>query len=68
MGMDSADAVYRFALDHMKVDHAGVEGARALRAVFIAAQRAAYLAPQQIAQDSGGAVEMFPALSRFKNA
>jgi len=29
--MDSAAEIYGFALDHMKVDRAGVEGAAALR-------------------------------------
>ena len=34
VAMDSAAEIYGFALDHMKVDRAGVEGAPALRALF----------------------------------
>jgi len=38
-GMDSADAVYRFALDHLKVDHADVVGGKALRAMYLAVSK-----------------------------
>lgn len=38
-GMDSAADIYGFALDEMKVDRKGVEGAAALRALFRVASR-----------------------------
>lgn len=69
MGMDSAADVYGFALDHMKVDRTGVEGAPALRALFKVAASAKSSAPApRIAQDAGGLVEKFPGAARFRNA
>ena len=69
MGMDSAAAVYGFALDHMKVDRAGVEGAPALRALFkVAAAGKASTAPVHVAQDSAGLAAKFPGAARFRNA
>ena len=69
MGMDSAVAVYGFALDHMKVDRAGVEGAPALRALFkVAAANKASTAPVHVAQDSAGLAAKFPGAARFRNA
>ncbi len=68
MGMDSAADVYGFALDHMKVDRTGVEGAAALRALFkVAASKSATPAPR-IAQDAGGLEKQFPGAARFRNA
>lgn len=68
LGMDSAADVYGFALDHMKVDRAGVEGAAALRALFkVAASKSSALAPR-IAQDAGGLDAKFPGAARFRNA
>ena len=68
LGMDSAADVYGFALDHMKVDRAGVEGAAALRALFkVAASKSATPAPR-IAQDAGGLDKQFPGAARFRNA
>ena len=68
MGMDSAADVYGFALDHMKVDRAGVEGAAALRALFkVAASKSSAPAPR-IAQDAGGLDAKFPGAARFRNA
>ena len=69
MGMDSAVAVYGFALDHMKVDRAGVEGAPALRALFkVAAANKASTAPVHVAQDSAGLAAKFPGAARVRNA
>lgn len=69
MGMDSAAAVYGFALDHMKVDRAGVEGAPALRALFkVAAANKASTAPVHVAQDSAGLAAKFPGAARFSHA
>ena len=68
LGMDSAADVYGFALDHMKVDRVGVEGAAALRALFkVAASKSSAPAPR-IAQDAGGLDAKFPGAARFRNA
>jgi hypothetical protein len=68
VAMDSAAEIYGFALDHMKVDHAGVEGATALRALFkVAASKSSAPAPR-IAQDAGGLDAKFPGAARFRNA
>lgn len=68
VAMDSAAEIYGFALDHMKVDRTGVEGAPALRALFkVAASKSATPAPR-IAQDAGGLDKQFPGAARFRNA
>jgi len=70
LGMDSAAEIYGFALDHMKVDHAGVEGAPALRALFkVASAKANPSAAPRIAQDAATAtVKQFPGAARFRQA
>ena len=68
MGMDSAVAVYGFALDHMKVDRAGVEGAPALRALFKVAASHKVASPVHVAQDSAGLAAKFPGAARFSHA
>lgn len=69
VAMDSAAEIYGFALDHMKVDRAGVEGAPALRALFkVAAASKASTAPVHVAQDSAGLAAKFPGAARFRNA
>ena len=68
MGMDSAAAVYGFAIDHMKVDRAGVEGAPALRALFKVAAAHKAPAPVHVAQDSAGLAAKFPGAARFSHA
>lgn len=68
MGMDSADAVYRFALDHLKIDHEGVTGA-ALAKLYKAAsvaRPAMDAAPTQSrATAAKELAEQFPAMARF---
>lgn len=64
MGMDSAAEIYGFALDHMKVDRAGVEGAAALRALYRVASKSVSPAPV-VALDSASAEKQFPGLARF---
>ena len=66
IGMDSAESVYRFALDHMKVDNKSI-AADGLPAVFAAIQasKTAQPAKRSIAMDSAAAAEQFPGLSRF---
>lgn len=70
MGMDSAEDVYAFALKQMAVDHAGVTGVAALRALYrVASDRKAAPAVTdrtQFAQDSADATKAFPGLARFK--
>lgn len=69
VAMDSAAEIYGFALDHMKVDRTGVEGAAALRALFKVASAAKSSSPApRIAQDAGGLVEKFPGAARFRHA
>ncbi len=69
LGMDSAADVYGFALDHMKVDRADVEGAAALRALFkVAASKSSAAPAPRIAQDAGGLDAKFPGAARFRNA
>jgi hypothetical protein len=41
LAQDSAEGIYGFALDQMKIDHKGVTGTPALRALFNLAQQAA---------------------------
>ncbi len=65
--MDSAEEIYGFALDHMGIDHKGVTGPIALRALFNVAQKG-HNVPVHVAQDSAGASQMFPGLDRFHNA
>lgn len=52
IGMDSAPAIYAYALDEMKVEHAGVEGTPALRAMFKAVNTRPAAPAPRIAQDS----------------
>lgn len=52
IGMDSAPAIYGYALDHMKVERAGVEGTPALRAMFKAVNTRSAAPAPRIAQDS----------------
>ena len=63
LAQDSAADIYTFALDQMKVDHAGVTGTPALRALFTAAQKASKPAPR-VAFDSTGIEEKFPNANR----
>ncbi len=66
IGMDSAETVYGFALDHMKVDREGVTGAKALRALFKVAATHTGVTTPIIAQDGNAMVKQFPNANRFK--
>jgi hypothetical protein len=69
IGMDTAEEVYAFALDQMKIDHKGVEGGAALRAIYRAAKSTmVHPTPAPIAQDSDAMTKKFPAAGRFKIA
>lgn len=65
IAMDSAAEIYGFALDHLKVDHNGVTGLPALKALLKVATGKAQAAPI-VAHDSAGAVSKFPGIARFK--
>lgn len=69
IGMDSADAVYRFALDTLKVDHDGVSGTALAKLYKAASVRppAMDAAPAHVARAaaSKALVEEFPGLARF---
>ena len=65
-GMDSAEQVYRFALDGANIAHKGIKELAALRAMTAMILKAPSHNP--IAMDSkarDGVVEMFPGLSRY---
>ena len=64
-GMASAEAVYGFALDHMKVEHSDAVGAAAKRAVFRAALSAKNAAAAPVVAQDSGLAAAFPAVSRF---
>ncbi len=69
VALDSAADIYGFALDHLKVGRAGVEGVAGLRALFKAASVAQKVdKPVVIAHDAGAAVARFPGIARFKQA
>lgn len=63
IGMDSAEQVYRFALDHLKIDHKDMPAAGLGRLFAVAADRKAAPAPR-IATDSAS-VAKIPGLDRF---
>ncbi len=60
---DSAEGIYGFALDQMKIDHKDVTGTPALRALFNLAQQASKPAPR-VAFDSISVDEKFAGASR----
>jgi hypothetical protein len=67
--IEAASDVYKFALDHMKVDRKDVEGTPALRALFkVAAQSKSVSPAPRIAQDADALVKQFPNASRFRMA
>lgn len=68
VAMDSAAEIYGFALDHLKVDRAGVEGAPALRALFRVASKTQTTTAPVVALDSAGLATRFPGASRFRSA
>ena len=69
IGMDTAEEVYAFALDHMKIDHEGIKGGAALRAIYRAAKHSEdTVKPSPIAQDADAMTKKFPAAGRFKIA
>lgn len=65
IGMDSAESVYRFALDNMKVDHKDMPAAGLATLFSVAASKKSTAAPVTVAMDSAAAKARFPALARF---
>jgi len=69
IAMDTADKIYEFALDEMKVNHEGVTGVPALKALFdLAKKQKTAAAPVTVAMDSAGAISKFPHAGRFVQA
>ena len=68
IAQDSAEGIYSFALDHLKVDHKDVTGVPALKALFTVAAGKSSAAPPKIAQDSAGLTKQFPNAARFRQA
>jgi hypothetical protein len=67
IAQDSAEEIYGFALDHMKVDRKEVTGTPALRALFILANTKVAAAPApRIAMDAAGVTARFPNANRFR--
>ncbi len=73
LACDTAEEIYGFALDHMKVDREGITGTKALRAIYLA--HAGRNAPRDdesahhIAMDAASNVlTLVPSLSRIKRA
>lgn len=68
IGLDSAEAIYGFALDQMKIDRAGVTGAAALKALYkLAVQKKDQVAPAPMAVD-GSILDKIPGANRFSVA
>lgn len=65
IAQDSAEGIYAFALDHMKVEHKDVTGVPALRALFNVAKSAQVAALPVMAVDAAPAMAQFPQLKRF---
>jgi hypothetical protein len=67
IAQDSAENIYVLALDHMKVDHEGVTGVPALKALYKVAAAKSSPAPR-IAQDSATVAARFPNFNRVRQA
>jgi hypothetical protein len=70
IGIDSAEGIYKFALEHMKVDHSDVAGVPSLKALFKVAHSASKnaAAVPVIGADSATVVKQFPMADRFSQA
>lgn len=68
VAMDSAEKIYEFALDQMKIDHTGVQGTAALRALFnLAKDRQTGTVPA-VVMDAASTLERFPNMGRIRQA
>lgn len=71
LAMDQAADIYTFALDQMKIEHEGVEGVSALRALFkLASERQTTAAPVAAMDSSSvlSTLKRFPNMGRVKRA
>lgn len=70
IAQDSAESIYEFALDEMKVDHSGVTQLAGLKSLFTLAHAkgAQSEAPKRIAMDAAGVTTQFPNAMRFSQA
>ena len=66
VAMDSAEAVYAFALDHLGVEHAEAEGVKAKRAIYKVAAKQAAIPTPRVAMDSAPTVKRFKDLGRIR--
>ena len=66
MGMDSAEEVYGFALDHLSVDHEGITDAKALAALCKVAVSA--MKPVAAVAMDSNTIKSVPGLDRFGTA
>ena len=62
IGMDSAEQVYRFALDHLKVDHKTMPAAGLATLFSVASSKSS---PRKVAMDSASPKLTIPGLDRF---
>lgn len=62
LGMDSAEQVYRFALDHLKVDHKTMPAAGLATLFSVASSKSS---PRKVAMDSAATKLTIPGLDRF---
>lgn len=67
IGMDSAEQVYRFALDHLKVDHKETPAAGLANLFAVASKVSAAPAPK-VALDAASVAKEIKGLERFRNA
>jgi hypothetical protein len=65
IAQDSAADIYNFALDQMKVEHKGVEGVAALKALFSLA-KSHQATPEVIAADAATITKKFPGFDRVR--
>jgi hypothetical protein len=68
LGMDKAGDIYKFALDHLKVEHKDVTDAKALRALFKVASTTKPAEPKFAHDGATSVVSRFPGLKRIGGA
>ena len=66
IAQDSAEQIYGFALDHMKVERKGVTGVPALKALFTLAKSHQAAPAPLIAADAAMLAEKFPGFNRVR--
>jgi hypothetical protein len=66
VAQDSASSIYEFALDEMKVEHKGVEGVAALKALFTLAKSHKAAPVEVIAADAAVLTKKFPGFDRVR--